>query len=149
MLITIALSLHSQQPVKILDFYIGMNKEDVKALYTRMKEAPVAEYVSIEPGQYRDQIKVDNEFSSMGNKIDILYDDNGKVNSITFQYKTVDILLNASGIDPAGLAEKLTKDLGIKGFKQVPVGTGKGYEYTGGKVKITVDSYRNIKMQVL
>ncbi len=83
LVISVALSLHSQQPVKILDFYMGMSKEEVKDIYTRMKEVPVAQYVSIEPGRYRDQIKVDNEFSSMYNKIDILYDDNGKVNCNT------------------------------------------------------------------
>jgi hypothetical protein len=45
-----------------------------------------------------DLIQVDNEFSSMGNKIEIGYDESGKVTTIKFQYKTVDILFEASAL---------------------------------------------------
>jgi len=139
--------IQAQESFKILDFHLGMTKDEVKTIYNRMKEVPVAQYVSMEPGQYRDQIKIDNEFGSISNKIDILYDDNAAVNSVTFQFRVTDILLEASDMDHIQLAEKLSKDLGIGGFEEVTIGTGKGLEFSDGNLKLSIDSYKNIRLQ--
>ncbi len=139
--------VQAQQSLKILDFYPGMSRDEVKVIYNKMKEVPVAQYVSLEPGQYRDQIKIDNEFGSISNKIDILYDDNAAVNSVTFQFRVTDILLEASDMDHIQLAEKLSKDLGIGGFEEVTIGTGKGLEFSDGNLKLSIDSYKNIRLQ--
>ncbi|MBA7537417.1 hypothetical protein ES705_29684 [subsurface metagenome] len=147
------LKLSAEEPKSpgLKGFYVGITKEEVKILYEKFKTNAVAQYIDIETEAYRDQIKLDNEFSSMGNKIDIMYDEEGKATSITFQYKTVDILFNAAQMSAEELVKKLQEKLQIPEMKFQDMGMVKSWSHTYEevKVKLSVDNNKNIRLQAL
>lgn len=137
--------------IKIKGFYLGMEKSEVKLVYEKLKTGKVAKYISIENEKYRDMIKLDNEFGSMGNKIDIFYSEKEKVTGITFQYKTVNVLFKA---------EKLSADEFVKGFErefQLPrmsyrdMGMVKTWTHVDKnlKLKISIDNSKNLRLKNL
>ncbi len=135
---------------KLKGFYIGMPKEEVNALYNKFKENAVAAYIDIETETYRDQITLDNEFSSMSNKIDIMYDDEGIANSITFEYKTVNILFDANQMNAEDLVRMLEEQLQIEmEFKDLGVVKSWLYNFENENIKLSVDDNKNIRLQMV
>jgi hypothetical protein len=117
-----------------------------KPMFQKQK---VAQYISIENEKYRDMIKIDNEFSSMGNKIDIFYDESGKANSIHFQYKTANILFDAEKLTPEEFVNKFQKDHNIPNMEFKDLGIVKSWIYFDEKTgtKLSIDDYKNVKLQ--
>ena len=101
------------KPVTIKGFYLGMAKSDVESQFEDMKNKKVAERISIERENYRDLITVDNEFGSMGNKIEINYDENGIAKSFLFQYTTVNILFTAADKSVEEFVNEFKKEYSI------------------------------------
>ena len=137
------------EPIEVKGFYLGMEKSDVQKVYEQLENDKVATYISIEQEKYRDLIKLDNEFSSMGNKIEIEYDDAGKARNITFQYKTVDILFEASDMEAEALVKLIEKKYLLpelifedQGFIKIWTFINEKLEY-----KISVDDYKNLRLQ--
>ena len=133
----------------IIGFYLGMNKEEVKTIYEDFQKQKVAKYISIENEKYRDMIKLDNEFSSMGNKIDIFYEESGKANSIHFQYKTAIILFEAEKLTPEEFVEKFKKEYNIPNMEFKDLGIVKSWIYIDEKTgtKLSIDDNKNVKLQ--
>jgi hypothetical protein len=63
------------ETLNLRGFFLGMGKADVDKVYQECKSNAVAKYISIEKAEFRDLIQVDNEFGSMGNKIELNYDE--------------------------------------------------------------------------
>ena len=137
------------ETLQMKGFYLGMEKSDVQKNYQQLMNDKVAKYISIEKGEYRDLIKLDNEFSSMGNKIEIEYDDTGKAKSITFQYKTVDILFEASEMEAEVLVEEIEEKYELPEMVFEDLGMVKIWKYVNEelKYKISVDDYKNVRLQ--
>ena len=136
---------------KIKNFYLGMDRAEVQEQYALFQKNKIAEYISIEKEQYRDLIKLDNAFSSMGNLLEIGYDENEKCNDITFQYKTVNILFDAAKLDVEAFIQKLQKDYNIPEMEYHDMGVVKiwKYEDTEQGIKISVDNNKNLRLQYL
>jgi uncharacterized protein YuzE len=132
-------------------FYLGMEKTEVQRLYQKLKSDAVAQYISMESSEYRDLIQVDNEFSSMGNKIEIGYDESGKVDYIKFQYKTVDILFEASSLSAEDFVVRFQEEHNIPEMTFQDMGMVKTWTYTdgGGKFSLSIDDYKNITLKAL
>jgi len=106
--------------------------------------------IDIETKTYRNQIKLDNEISSTGNKIDIMYNDEGIAHSITFEYKTVNILFDAAQMNAEDLARKLKEQLRIEmEFKDLGVMKSCLYNFEKENIKLSVDDNKNIRSQMV
>ncbi len=132
-------------------FYLGMEKMEVHQLYQKLKTDAVAQYISIESSEYRELIQVDNEFSSMGNKIEIGYDESGKVNFIKFQYKTVDIFFKASALSAEDFVIRFREEYNIPEMEFQDMGMVKTWSYSDEtrKFSISIDDYKNITLKAL
>lgn len=139
------------EPLKIKGFYLRMEKTEVHKLYQKLKSDQVAKYISIESSEYRDLIQLDNEFSSMGNKIEIGYDENGKVTTIKFQYKTVDILFEASSLEAEDFMNMFQEEYSIPEMEFQDMGMVKTWSYSdeARKFSISIDDYKNITLKTL
>jgi uncharacterized protein YuzE len=137
------------KPLTIKGFYLGMDKTEVQKLYQKLKSDHVAEYISIENSEFRDLIQVDNEFSSMGNKIEIGYDENGKVTNIKFQYKTVDILFEASSLEAEDFVNRFREEYNIPEMEFQDLGMIKTWSYSdeARKFSLSIDDYKNITLK--
>jgi len=135
--------------LEIKGFYLGMEKSAVQKNYQQLMNDKVAKYISIENEEYRDLINLDNEFSSMGNKIEIEYDETGKAKNITFQYKTVDILFEANDMDAEVLVKEIEKKYKLPEMVFEDLGMVKIWTYVNEelKYKISVDDYKNLRVQ--
>ena len=138
-----------KEQLVIKGFSLGMNKAEVKKVYEQFEKDKVAEYISIENEKYRDLIKLDHELSSMGNKIEIEYDESGKAKNITFQYKTVDILFEASNMEAEEMVKEIENKYNLSKLEYQDLGMVKTWTYINEelKYKITVDDYKNVKLQ--
>jgi uncharacterized protein YuzE len=128
-----------------------MEKTEVHKLYQKMKSDAVAQYISIEKSEFRDLIQVDNEFSSMGNKIEIGYDESGEVNYLKFQYKTVAILFKASALDAEGFVNRFQEEYSIPEMEFKDMGMVKTWSYSdkARKFSLSIDDYKNITLKAL
>lgn len=141
----------STEPLKLKGFYLGMEKTEVQMLFQKLKSEQVAQYVSIESSEFRDLIQVDNEFSSMGNKIEVGYDETGKVNYLKFQYKTVDILFEASSLNEKDFVIKFQEKYGLPEMTFEDMGMVQIWKYSDEEQKfsISIDNYKNITLKAL
>ena len=139
------------EPLKFKGFYIGMSRSQVQEVYKKLQANKVAEYISIEKENYRDLIKIDNEFSSMGNKVEIFYDESEKVSGITFQYKTVNILFNGSSQSAEEFVNALTEKYELPEMEVEDMGITKIWKCQLEKegLKISVDGSKNLRIQML
>jgi len=144
-------SFNNPEPLKLKGFYLGMDKTEVHSVYQKMKSDEMAQYISIESSEFRDLIQVDNEFSSMGNKIEIVYDESGKVTSIKFQNKTVDILFDASALSAEEFVNKFSEEYEIPEMKFNDMGMVKTWTYSdeARKFSLSIDDYKNITLKTL
>lgn len=142
---------NDSEHLKIKGFYLGMEKTEVHKLYQKMESDQVAEYLSIEKSEFRDLIQVDNEFSSMGNKIEIGYGESGKVTYLKFQYKTVDILFEASALEAKDFVNKFREEYGIPEMEFQDMGMVKTWSYSdeNRKFSLSIDDYKNITLKAL
>lgn len=140
-----------QKKFKVKEFYLGMDRSEVQTQYELFLKNKIAQYISIEKEKYRDIIKLDNELSSMGNKLEIGYNEKGKCNSITFQYKTVNILFNASKLDAKEFVQKFQKEYKIPKMEFKDMGFVKSWIYNDKKrgIKLTIDDSKNLRLQYL
>ena len=144
-------SLYGYDPFEIRGFYLGMTKQDVKGIYEKFKEQEIAEHLSMETEDYRDIIKVDNEMSSMGNKIEIMYDDSLHANSITFQYKAVEILFDYGNQEVEQFVKTFAEEYKIPEMEFKDMGMIKNWRYINKEVgyKILIDDGKNVRLQIL
>lgn len=144
-------SFNNPEPLKLKGFYLGMDKTEVHSVYQKMKSDQMAQYISIESSEFRDLIQVDNEFSSMGNKIEVGYDENGKVTSIKFQYKTVDILFDAGSLSAEEFVSKFSEEYEIPEMKFEDMGMVKTWSCSDEtrKFSLSIDDYKNITLKKL
>lgn len=140
----------ASQGLKIKGFYLGMPQSEVRQLYETMKANDAAPYISIETSEYRDLITVDREFSSMGNKIEIQYGDDGKANYFKFQYKTVAVLLDYGVTEPADFVAAFREQYGIPEMEFQDMGMVKTWSYTDPEAgyKLSIDDSMNVTLQV-
>ncbi len=138
-------------PLNLKGFYLGMGKNEVNQLYQKLKSDQVAQYISIEPSEYRDLIQLDNEFSSMGNKIELNYDESGKVVYIKFQYKTVAILFDAGAMSAEEFVQKFTEEYNIPEMEFKAMGLVKTWSCTDEtrKFSLSIDDNKNITLKAL
>ena len=134
------------KPVSIKGFYLGMAKPDVESIFEDMKKKNVAERISIERENYRDLITLDNEFGSMGNKIEINYDDNGLAKSFLFQYTTVDILFTAADKTVEEFVDEFRKEYSILEMEFEDSGFVKLWKYISIGYQITIDNNKNLRL---
>jgi hypothetical protein len=139
------------ESLRLGGFFLGMTKAEVDKIYQDFKSRAVAEYISIERAEFRDLIQMDNEFSSMGNKIELNYDDDGRVVYIKFQYKTVDILFQAGALSAEDLVEKLSADHKIPEMKFEDKGMVKTWTYSSEELgySLSIDDYKNVTLKIL
>lgn len=137
--------------LKLKGFFLGMEKSAVNQIFQKMKSEEIAKYVSIESSEYRDLIMLDNEFSSMGNKIELGYDENGKIVYIKFQYKTVDILFEAGAISAEEFVQKFVEEYNIPEMKFEDMGMVKTWSFgdEARKFSLSIDDYKNITLKML
>jgi hypothetical protein len=147
----LTVSIFCGEQLRIQGFYLGMTPEETETIYEGFKANKTAEHISMEREDYRIQIKLDNEFSSMGNKIEVAFDDSLRANSITFQYKTVPILFDFGMLDTPEFVEKFRKTfkLGKMEFKDMGVIKNWRYENKEEGYKITIENQKNVRLQVL
>jgi hypothetical protein len=143
-------SLESEA-LKVKGFYLGMEKAEVQTLYQKMKSDQIAQYISIENSEFRDLIQLDNEFGGMGNKIEIGYNENGNVNYLKFQYKTADILFDASALNEKDFVNMFREKYGLPEMEFEDMGMVKIWKYTDEerKFSVSIDDYKNITLKVL
>ena len=145
--------LYAEEPIApmLKEFYIGITKEEVKTIYDKLKTKETAAYINIESETYRDRIMLDNEFGSMSNKIDIMYDESGKANYITFEYKATNILFDAAQITAEALVKKIQKELKIPEMEFQDMGIVKTWSYIYEKenIKLSVDGSKNVRLQLI
>ncbi len=132
-------------------FYLGMGKAEATEVYQDLKNRAVAQYISIERAEFRDLIQVDNEFSSMGNKIELNYDENGRVVYIKLQYKTVDILFQAGALGAEDFVAKFSTDHNIPEMKFEDLGMVKAWTYSSEEqgYSLSIDDYKNVTLKTL
>jgi len=140
----------ASEGLKVKGFYLGMPQSEVRQLYESMKAEGVAEYVSMEPSQYRDLILVDNEFSSMGNKIEVQYSEDEKATYFKFQYKTAAILLDFGVAEPSEFVERFRAQYGIPDMAYENMGFVSAWNYTDvdAGYNLSIDDYMNVTLQV-
>jgi hypothetical protein len=143
-------TIYCEEPFNIQGFYLGMNREEVKKVYDDFEQKQIAKYIALEKENYRDLIKLDNEFSSMGNKIEIAYNDSLEVINVTFQYKTVAILFEYGNLDESEFVEAFKKEYKIPEMKFEDMGMVKTWSYVNPEegYKISIDDYKNLRLQV-
>lgn len=149
---SLAFSLSNESaPLKLKGFFPGMEKSEVNQIFQKMKSEEVAKYVSIEASEYRDLIMLDNEFSSMGNKIELGYDENGKVEYIKFQYTTVAILFEAGTLEAKEFVQKFAEEYNIPEMKFEDMGMVKIWSFAdeARKFSLSIDDYKNITLKML
>ena len=137
--------------LNVAGFYLGMERSEVGLLYEKLKSDGVAEFVAIESSEFRDLITVDQEFGSMGNKIELQYAESGEVTYIKFQYKTVAILLDHGGLEPSEFVQAFCEDHGIPAMDYQDMGFVKtwSYENADSGYKVSIDDSKNITLQRL
>lgn len=143
--------LGAQEPLTVMGFHLGMDREAVQDVYQGFVEDQVAERVSMEKEDYRDLITLDNELSSMGNKVELAYDDDGAVTGITFQHKTVDILFDATAEDAEAFVARFCRDHGLPEMEKKDQGVIVVWSYTdeANGYKVSVDNSKNLRIQRL
>ena len=139
------------EPLKIKGFYLGMEKSEVQTLYQKMKSNQIAQYISIENSEFRDLIQLDNEFGGMGNKIEVGYNEKGKVNYLKFQYRTVDILFEASALNEKDFVKMFREKYGLPEMEFEDMGMVKIWKYSDEerKFSLSIDDYKNITLKPL
>ena len=139
------------ESIELRGFFLGMGKADVDKVIQEFKSKAVAEYISLERAEFRDLIQVDNEFSSMGNKIELSYDTKGKVEAIKLQYKTVDILFQAGALEAEDFVKKFAADQAIPEMKFEDMGMVKTWTYSNEELgySVSIDDYKNITLKTL
>ena len=139
------------EPVKFKGFYIGMSKSKVQEVYKKLQADKFAEYISIESENYRDIIKIDNEFSSMGNKVEVFYNESGRVTGITFQYKTVSILFKNCSQSAEEFMEAFTKEYDLPKMEFNDMGMVKTWKckLESEGFQISIDNSKNLRIQML
>lgn len=142
---------YTPELLNLKGFYLGMEKSEVRELYQKHKSEQTAKYISIESYEFRDLIQMDNEFSSMGNKIEINYENSGKVTYVKFQYKTSAILFKYDTDDPEEFVQKFTAEFGIPKMKFEDMGMVKTWTYKNvdSKYSVSIDDYLNITLKQL
>lgn len=150
LLLSQSASIFCEEPFNIKGFYLGMNREEVKTMYDNFNQKQIAKYISFEKENYRDLIKLANEFSSMGNKIEIAYADSLVATSITFQYTTVAVLFEYGNLDETEFVEAFKKDYNIPEMKFKDMGMVKIWSYvnTEAGYQVTIDDSKNLRLQV-
>jgi len=135
--------------LKLAGFYLGMGRSAVQQVYDQLEADAVAQFVSIESSEFRDLITVDQEFSSMGNKIELQYDESGEVTYIKFQYKTVGILLNAGTLEASDFVQAFCADHGIPEMEFQDMGMVQTWSYQDAEsgYRVSIDNYKNITLQ--
>ncbi len=143
------LSAEAPVPIELQGFYVGMTKQEVKTIYEKLKADAVAQHINIESETYRDRIMLDNESSSISNKIDIMYNEEGIANYITFEYKTVNILFDAAQMSAEELVKKVEGILHIPEMEFNDTGMVKTWSciYVKEQIKVSVDESKNIRLQ--
>lgn len=141
----------SQGPFTIQGFHLGMNREAAQRVYQGFVHAKVAQRVSIERETYRDLITLDNAASSMGNKIELAYDEHGILTGVTFQHVTVDILFHAGAESAEDFVKRFCREHGLPGMERQDQGFVTLWTYTDQTAgyKISIDDSRNLRMQRL
>lgn len=135
--------------INIKGFYLSMSRDSVKNIYNKFQNDKIAKYISLEKENYRDIIKLDNEFSSMGNKIEIAYNDSMKAENITFQYKVAGILFQAENKTAQEFVKQIRKEYRLPEMKFIDQGFVKLWTYTNKKAgyKISIDNKKNLRLQ--
>jgi len=130
-------------------FYVGMERSEVKKIYEQFKKDKIASHLNFEKENYRDLIMVDNEFSSMSNKIEVAYDENYKATGITFQYKTVPILFESGKLGAEEFVKKFVEEYKLPEMKYEDMGMFKMWSVILDtlKIKVSIDDYKNIRIQ--
>ena len=138
-----------QSPLTVKGFHLGMSRDAVQQVYNGLESAEVAAHISMEKENYRDLITLDTEFSSMGNKVEVAYDENETVTSITFQYKTVDILFDAGGEDAEAFVGRFCDEYRLPEMEMEDQGfvTLWTVVMEAGEYKVSIDSMKNLRIQ--
>jgi len=138
-------------PLKLKGFFLGMGKSEVNKVFQKLKSDEVAKYISIESSEFRDLIQLDDEFSSMGNKIELNYDESGKVTHIKFQYKTAAILFKAGEISAEEFVDKFSEEYEIPEMEFKDMGIVKTWSYSDEirKFSLSIDDNMNITLKKL
>jgi hypothetical protein len=138
------------QGLKIKGFYLGMSKSEVNQLYESMKTNEVAQYISIEPSEYRDLIMVSREFGSMGNKIEVQYNESGEATYFKFQYTTVAVLLDYGVTEPSEFVSKFCEQYGIPELEPEDMGFVTAWNHTDPEsgFKLSIDNDMNVTLQI-
>lgn len=141
----------SQTPLTVKGFHLGMDREAVKEVYDGFVRDQVAERISMESEEYRDLITVDNELSSMGNKVELAYDESGLVKGITFQHKTVDILFDAAEEGAEAFVARFCEEFGLPAMEKKDQGVIVLWALTNEAegFKVSVDNNKNLRIQQL
>jgi len=87
----------------------------------------------------------------MGNKIEVGYDESGKVNYLKFQYKTVDILFEATALEAKDFVNRFREEYRIPEMEFKDMGMVKTWSYSdeARKFSISIDDYKNITLKTL
>jgi hypothetical protein len=141
----------AQRPLTIKGFHLGMNREAARRVYQGFVHAKVAQRVSIESETYRDLITLDNATSSMGNKIELAYDENGILTGVTFQHATVDILFHAGAESAENFVKRFCGEHGLAGMEREDQGFVTLWTFTDQTAgyKVSIDDSKNLRMQRL
>jgi hypothetical protein len=145
----VAIPCPAQTPLTVKGFQLGMSRDAVKKAFEALRDAPAAHQVSMESEAYRDLITVDNGAGSMGNKVELAYDDNGTVRGITFQHTTVDILFDAGGEDAESFVRRFCKEYGLPAMERKDQGFVTLWNHTDAAAgyKVSIDDGKNIRIQ--
>ena len=135
--------------LKIKGFFLGMSQNEVRQLYESMEANQVAEYLSIETTEFRDLILVDNEFGSMGNKIEVQYAESGEVTYLKFQYKTVAVLLDYGVTEANEFVDRFREQYGIPEMAYENMGFVSAWniEDIDAGYKLSIDDYMNVTLE--
>jgi len=138
-------------PLTVKGLHLGMDRGAVKEVYDRFVRDQVAQRISMESEDYRDLITVDNELSSMGNKVELAYDESGLVTGITFQHRAVDILFDAAGEAPEAFVARFCQDFGLPAMEKKDQGVIVLWTLTdeAAGFKVSVDNNKNLRIQRL
>jgi len=87
----------------------------------------------------------------MGNKIELNYDEAGKVTYIKFQYKTVAILFDAGALSTEEFIEKFSAEYEIPKMEFKDMGMVKIWSYSGEShnFSLSIDDNHNITLKAL
>ena len=141
----------SQGPLTVKGFHLGMDRDAVQAAFQALLDANVAETVSLEREPYRDLITVENELGSMGNKVELAYNEDGVVTGLTFQHTTVDILFDAAAESAEAFVARFCGEYDLPGMERddqgfVTLWTFKNEE---GGYQVSIDNGKNLRIQRL